>query len=101
MPQLGEALLRNEFAPFDAGLDVVEGTVAVLDLLVQLGELPGERFALLLGRVEGTQLLEGVTEGLEVALKLTRVELERALHDAAVVQVGDIDDVLLLGALGR
>ena len=80
-------------------MDVVEGTIPPLDVLVEFGKLPKKLVAVLPGNVLGPQLLEDLAELEQSLLVPTGVELEWTLHDAAVVEVGDVDDVGVSGIL--
>ena len=69
-------------------------------MLVELGKLPKKLVAVLPGDVLVPQLLEGLAKFEQSLLVPAGVELEWTLHDAAVVEVGDVDDVGVPGVLG-
>ena len=52
------------------------------------------------GQVLGSEFCENFANFFKFFLVLSRVEFEGTLHDAAVVEIGDIDDMRLFGVLG-
>lgn len=100
LPDLGEALWGDKLAVFYSAVDVVEWAVTVFDFFVQFAELPGELLAVIPGDVQFADVVEVVAELLEDGLELAGVELEWAFHDAAVVEVGNVDDMSIFGAGG-
>ena len=100
LPYFSESLLRDEFIVLYAATDVIERTISVFYLLVQFAKFPTEVLPVLPRHVLRPQLLEYFAELLQSLLVPAGIELEGTLHDAAVVEVGNIDDMCLLGVLG-
>ena len=47
-----------------------------------------------------SEFVEDLAEFLEIFLVFSGIELKRAFHDSAVVEIGDIDDVCFSGVSG-
>ena len=99
LPEFNEPLLANKLPVLYPAVDVVEWAVPILDLFVQLGKLPPKVFTFLPGHVLIPQLFEDLAEFLQLVLVPSGVELEGTLHDAAIIEIGDIDDMGLPGVL--
>ena len=97
LPKFCKSLGSDELSLFDSTLNIVEGAVAILDLFVKLRKFPGKGLAMLPGYVLSSELIEDLTEFLELLLILSGVELKGTFHDSTIVKIGNVDDMCFSG----